>query len=145
MSRKVVLIVALLLSLAINIPSKAVAMPTKTLDILPNDCRIPVGKELPLTLEGFVPPNAKVNWAVNDGGITSGLSGPNAIFVAPAKPGVVTISVSISPAIPGMESFLTRQCVVTSLNKAPRGLAQAEGMDTIAMPLLSLRLSSALN
>ena len=129
MPRNIVLIVALLLPFSINIPSSAAAMPTNTLAILPGDCRIRVGQELPLTLDGFIPPNTTVNWDVTSGGITSVLPGWNAIFVAPSKPTVVTISVSISPAMPGMESIITRQCIVTSRNGAPNGLAQARRID----------------
>ena len=123
MSRNVVLIVALLLLLSINIPTSAVAMPTDTLTILPEDCRILAGKELSLTLDGVIPPDTSVSWDVSSGGVTSMLPGGNAVFVAPAETTVVTISVSISPARPGLDSVITRQCIVTSPYSAPDGVA----------------------
>lgn len=129
MSRNIALTVALLFSFLINIPSRAVAMPANTLTILPADCTTLVGKEVPLTLDGFVPPNTVVGWAVSDGGITSVMPGLNAVFIAPANPMVVTISVSISHGVPGRETLITRHCIVTSPHSAPSGLARAVGMD----------------
>lgn len=145
MSRNIALLFALLLLLSISIPSSAGAMPTNTLTILPGDCRTLVGEELPLTLDGDIPPNTIVRWGVNSGGITSMLTGSDAVFIAPPTPMVVTISVSLSPAKPGMESPITRQCIVTSRNSAPRGLAQAAGMDTPGMPSFSMQLNLAPN
>lgn len=123
MFRNVVLIVALLFLLSINIPSSAVAMPTNTLTILPEDCRTLAGKELLLTLDGAIPPGTNVTWDVSSGGITAMLPGQDAVFVAPLETEMVTISVSISPTVPGMDSVLTRQCIVTSPYSAPDGLA----------------------
>jgi hypothetical protein len=128
MSRNVVLIVAVMLALSINVPSNAVAMPTDILTILPEDCRILGGKELLLTLDGTIPPDTTVNWDASDGAITSVLPGSDAIFIAPATSTVVTISVSLSPALPGMESPITRQCVVTSPTSAPDGVASTPSL-----------------
>ena len=128
MSRNVVLIVAVLLALSINLPSSAVAMPTNPLIILPEDCKILAGKELLLTLDGVIPSNTTVNWDASDGGITSVLPSSDAIFIAPFKSTVVTISVSVSPAMPGMESVITRQCIVTLPTRAPDGVALAPGL-----------------
>ena len=125
MSRNVVIIVALLLALSIDLPSSAVAMPTNPLTILPEDCKILAGKEMSLTLEGAIPSNTIISWNVSDGGITSMLPGSEAIFIAPFKSTVVRISVSISPDLPGTENLVTRQCIVTSPNSAPDGVAQA--------------------
>jgi len=122
MSRKIVLTVALLLLLVISFSSSAGAMPTNTLTILPKDCQISAGEELSLTLEGRLPPNAVVSWDVNDGGITAVLPGLDAVFVAPGHPAVVTVTVSISSDVPGLETPITRQCIVTSSSSAPRGL-----------------------
>jgi hypothetical protein len=141
MSRNVVLIVALLLALSIDLPSSAVAMPTDTLTILPEDCKILAGKELSLTVDGVIPSNTTINWDASDGGITSVLPGSDAIFIAPFKSTVVTISVSISPAVPGMESLITRQCIVTSPNRAPDGVAQAAGMMTSSLPVISFSIN----
>lgn len=128
MSRNVVLIVAILLSFSINLPSSAVAMPTDTFTILPEDCKVLAGKEVSLTLDGAIPPDTTIQWEASDGGITSMLRGSEAIFIAPFKSALVTISVFLSPAIPGVENPVTRQCVVTSPNSAPDGMAQAGEM-----------------
>jgi hypothetical protein len=128
MSRNVVIIVAVLLALSINVPSSAVAMPTNTLTILPEDCKILAGKEMSLTLNGVFPSNTTINWDASDGGITSVLPGMEAVFIAPYKSTVVTISVSIWPAAPGMESVVTRQCIVTSPTHAPDGVASAPSL-----------------
>jgi len=132
MSRKIVLSFSLLLLFTINFPSRAGAMPTNTLTILPQDCRILAGEELPLTLDGSLPPDAAIRWDVDDGGVTSMLPGLNAIFIAPSEPEVVTISVSISSAVPGVQTLITQQCIVTSPNSAPKGLAQVPEIDGIS-------------
>ena len=124
MSRNVVLIVAILLALSV-IPSSAVAMPTNSLTILPEECKILAGKELSLTLDGTLPSNTTIIWDASEGGITSVLPGTEAIFVAPYESTVVTISVSMSPAAPGPEGVITRQCIVTSPTSAPDGVARA--------------------
>lgn len=131
MSRNVVLIVAVLLALSVNLPSSAVAMPTNSLTILPKNCKILAGKELSLSLDGVIPSNTTINWDTSDGGITSVLPGSEAIFIAPFKSTVVTISVSISPAVPGTESVITRQCLVTSPASAPDGVALAPGLNSL--------------
>ena len=123
MSRNVVLIVALLLLLSINLPSSAVAMPTNTLTILPEECSMLAGEELSLTLDRHIPPDAVVSWDVDKGSITSVLPGSNAVFIAPSKTAAVTISVTISSRLPGAETLIMRQCIIRSPNDAPRGLA----------------------
>jgi hypothetical protein len=128
MSRNAVIIVAVLLALSINVPSSAVAMPTKALTILPEDCKLLAGKELSLTLDRVLPSNTTINWDASDGGITAVLPGTEAIFVAPYESTMVTISVSVSPAMPGMEDVITRQCIVTSPTRAPDGVASAPGL-----------------
>lgn len=128
MPRKVVFIVAILLSLSLIITtSAAVAMPTKAVTIFPENCRVRAGEELLLTLDGYIPPDASITWDASSGGITSVLPGQNAIFVAPLYTTVVTVSVSMSSSLPSKEPPITRQCIVTSLNKAPTGVAEASG------------------
>lgn len=136
MPRNVALIFAALLSLSLTAVSGAV--PTNTVTILPENCTIRAGDELPLSLHGPVPPDSVVTWNVNSGGITSVLPGTNAIFVAPSEAAQVTISVSIASAVPGGEIHVTQRCTVTSPNNAPRGLAQATG--GIAASLTDLTL-----
>lgn len=126
MSRNTALIVAILVLFSIVPPSGVVAMPANTLTILPQDCTVRAGEELPLLLEGFSP-DMVVHWNVDRGGITSMLPGSDAIFVAPPEAGLVMISVSISSAAPGAKMAATRQCTVIAPNNAPRGVAQAGG------------------
>ena len=128
MSRNIVLIVAVLLALSINPPSSAGAMPTNPLTILPEECKLFGGKELLLTIDGSIPTNTTLNWDASDGGITSILPGTDATFVAPYKSTLVTITVSLSPAIPGMDSVITRQCIVMSPTRAPDGVASAPSL-----------------
>ena len=141
MSRNVVLIVAVLLALSINVSSSAVAMPTNTLTILPEDCKILAGKELALTLDGTLPSNTTIFWDASEGGITSVLPGTEAIFVAPYESTVVPISVSISPAAPGLENVVTRQCIVTSPTSAPDGVAQATDRVASSVPVTTFSIN----
>ena len=122
MSRNAALIVAILLLFSIVPTSGAVAMPASMFTILPKDCTVKAGEELPLVLDGFAPYMA-ISWAVDKGGITSVLPASNAIFVAPPEPTLVTISVSIASDTPGAKIVITRQCIVTSPVHAPRGMA----------------------
>src|SRR5215204_5651092 len=103
MSRNIFLTFVILLPLTINFPFGAAATPTNTLTIMPEDCRILVGEEMSLTFDGVIPPNTVVSWDVSHGGITAVLPGLTAVFVAPPNPGVVTVSISLSPAVPGMQ------------------------------------------
>jgi len=139
MPRNVVLIAAVLLSLLIITTSAAVAMPAKTVTILPEDCRVLVGEEISLTLAGTIPANARIRWDADEGGITSILPGQNAVFIAPQEPAVVTVSVFISHTLPNMETPITRQCIVSAPSGAPRGLTQAIRIDVAGMSLLSLQ------
>ena len=131
MSRNILLITVLVLLLSTSIPSSVVAMPTHTPIILPDDCRILAGKEMQLTLDGFLPPNGTVSWNVTMGAITSVMPGRDATFVAPSRSSVVTISAFISPALPGMERQTTRQCIVTLPQHAPKDLARVTGIGSM--------------
>lgn len=82
--------------------------------ILPRDCTLPVDGEVYLSLQGFLPSNAVAVWDVDQGGISSVLPGSEAVLVAPSKPTTVTVSVSISPALPGMDRPIKRECAVTA-------------------------------
>jgi hypothetical protein len=137
MPRNVVIIAAVLVALSVITTSGAVAMPARSVTILPQDCRLLVGEEISLTLDGSIPASARIRWGVDGGGITSMLPGQNAVFIAPPEPAVVTISVSITPAMPGMENPVTQQCIVSSLNRAPRGLAHAIEVEVAGRSLLS--------
>lgn len=125
MSRKVALILALLLSFPIIVASRTGAAQSNTLTILPEDCRMLAGEEMELTLDGRIPANATISWGVNNGGIVPTSPGLNAIFIAPSESEVVTISVSISSDKLNSETTITRQCIVTSTKSVPSGLAEA--------------------
>jgi hypothetical protein len=88
-----------------------------------------IKQELSLTLDGFVPPQAVVRWTVDQGEISFVVTSAEAVFIAPSEPALVTISALVSPTLPGMKTPITRQCVVTSLNTAPSGLAKAKGFE----------------
>lgn len=133
MRRNVVFIVAILLSLSITATSGAMAMPTNTVTILPEDCKMLVGEELSFSLDGLISSNAVVSWDTSSGGITSVMPGRNALFIAPSEPEVVTISVLISGER-GTETLITRECIVKSLNQAPSGLAQAPAWSFLSLP-----------
>jgi hypothetical protein len=95
-----------------------VATPTNSVTVLPKDCRMLVNEQMPMTLDGLVPPNAVITWSVDGGSIISAPPGLNALFVAPPQPAIVTVSISISSGTPSLEIPITRQCIVTS-NDAP--------------------------
>ena len=80
--------------------------------ILPEDCTVAVNEEMQLSIQGFLPRNAVALWDVDRGDIMSVLPGSEAILVAPSRPATVTITVSISPALPGIADTLTRECTV---------------------------------
>lgn len=93
----------------------SVATPTNSVTILPRDCRMLVNEQMPMALDGLVPPNAVISWQANSGSIVSAAPGLNALFFAPVMPAVVTISVSISSGTPSMQIPVTRECIVTPL------------------------------
>lgn len=122
MSRNAALIVVILLFFSVAPTSGVVAIPASTLTILPENCTVRAGEELPLILDGFSP-GMSVHWDVDSGGITSVLPESNAIFVAPFEGGTVTISVSISFSASGPKRVVTRQCNIIAPVNAPRGMA----------------------
>jgi len=73
-------------------------------------------EQMPLALDGLVPPNAVISWEANAGSIVSAPPGLNALFVAPSQPAIAIISVSISSGTPSVQIPITRECIVTSLN-----------------------------
>lgn len=113
MSRNIALIFVITLALPILTTYGATVIPDSLFTILPRDCQVEVDEELHLTLYGVLPKNVVVSWDVDQGGITSVLPGRDAVLVAPSTPTIVTVSVSLSPQIPGMRP-ITRQCIVTS-------------------------------
>lgn len=116
MYRTIALIVVITLALPIAAAFGNLAIPARPLTILPEDCQLPIQGEMLLTLDGFIPSEAVVSWDVDQGGISYVLPGREAVLVAPSIPTVITVTASISPAIPGLPSRVIRQCTVTALN-----------------------------
>jgi hypothetical protein len=120
-----------------------VSTPTNTVTILPKDCRMLVGEQMPLALDGLVPPNSVISWEADAGSIVSSPPGLNALFTAPLQPAYVTISVTISSGTPSMQIPVTRECLITSLDHptleptSPAGSGAAE-----ASPLLQATVVS---
>ena len=131
MPRNIALIFLFSLSLPIIAACGRGADPIASVTILPEECQLIVEQEMSLKLDGFIPPRAVVHWDVDQGDIMFVLTGLEAIFVAPSEPTVVTISALITPAVPGTKTPITRQCVVTALNRAPGGLALAERFEEL--------------
>jgi hypothetical protein len=141
MSRKITLMLALLLSFPIIVAYRTGATQSNTLTILPEDCKMLAGEQMTLALDGRIPPNTTISWNVNNGGIVPMSPGSSAIFIAPAESEVVTISVSISSDTPSSETSITRQCIVTATRSVPSGLA--EGSDFFESELASVWLGEA--
>lgn len=131
MYRTIALIVVITLALPIAAAFGNLAIPARPWTILPEDCELPVDGEMLLTLDGSITSEAVVSWDVDKGGISYVLPGREAVLVAPSIPTVITVTASISPAIPGLQPKITRQCSVTALNSAPNGLAGASGSDNL--------------
>jgi hypothetical protein len=129
MHRNVALIILILFSLPIIAARGSEASSFAPRTILPEECRLLVNQKMSLTLDGIIPPRAIVRWGTDRGDILFVLNSSDALFIAPSEPGVVTISASITPTGSEIALPITRQCIVTSLNKAPKGLAQAEELE----------------
>ncbi len=114
MSRNVVLVIAVSLSFLGAAACGTVSTPDGTVTVLPKDCRVKVGEQMPLTLNGLIPPNAMITWEASAGSIISAPPALNALFIAPPEPTIVTITVTISSGTPSIEIPITRQCIVTS-------------------------------
>jgi hypothetical protein len=83
--------------------------------ILPDVCEVQAGGQIPLALDGVIPPNATIQWEVSEGSVVFTPPGLNAYFTAPSTPTVVIVSVSISSGTPGINSPITRQCSVLAV------------------------------
>ncbi|HET9913745.1 MAG TPA: lamin tail domain-containing protein [Anaerolineales bacterium] len=114
MSRNVIFVIAVSLSFLGVAACGTVSTPDGAVTILPKDCRIKVGEQIPLTLNGLVPPNAMITWEASAGSLISAPPALNALFIAPPEPTIVTITVTISSGTPSIEIPITRQCIVTS-------------------------------
>ncbi len=119
MSRKIILMIAVSLSFLSAAACGTVSTPTNAVTVLPKDCRVLVGEQMPLTLDGLIPPNALINWDANAGSIIFAPPALNALFIAPPEPAIVTISVTITSGTPSMQIPITRQCIVTSPDNPP--------------------------
>jgi hypothetical protein len=112
MFRNLAIIFVITLALPIVTAYGAMILPPEPLVILPEDCQVPVDEEIRLELDGHIPSDMIVSWDVDQGGISYVLPGRSAVFVAPSTPAVVTVTASLSPAIPGFTASITRQCTV---------------------------------
>src|SRR5512138_3904779 len=126
MSRRIILMLIVSLSFLSAAACSTTLTPTNTVTVLPKDCRLLVGEQMPLTLDGLIPPNAVINWEANAGSMIFAPPALNALFIAPPEPAVVTISVTITSGTPTSQIPVTRQCIVTSsdnpaLPPAPSG------------------------
>jgi hypothetical protein len=113
MYRNIALLFVITVALPIVTAYGATVIPSSVFTIFPRECQLAVNEELSLTLYGLLPKNVVVSWDVDQGGITSVLPGRDAVLVAPSVPTVLTVSVSISPEVPGLPA-ITRRCTVTA-------------------------------
>ena len=126
MSRNVSLLVLSLLLVPFIAACGDVATPTNSVTILPKDCQLLVNEQMPLTLNGIIPPNAVITWEADAGSVISSAPGLNALLFAPPQPAVVNITVSISSGTPSVQIPITRQCIVSSPNAEPVSSIESE-------------------
>ncbi len=112
---KIVLSLVISLSLLSGTACGTVSTPTNSVTILPKNCRMLVGEQMLLTLDGRIPPNAVITWDASGGSLVSAPPALNALFMAPQQPAIVIISVTITSGTPGTQIPIERECVVTSL------------------------------
>jgi len=141
MSCKIILFIAVSLSF-LGMTACGTSTPTNSVTVLPKDCRLLVGEQMPLTLDGLIPPNSVISWDANAGSIIFAPPGLNALFIAPPEPAVVTISVSISSGTPSMQIPVTRQCIVTSLNNPVPQPIGTTGNDAAASSIMQVTIAS---
>ncbi len=61
--------------------------------IVPQQCKLAPGQSISLSVEGIVPPNARITWQATEGTIVQAPAGYTATYTAPAKVGVYRITV----------------------------------------------------
>lgn len=93
--------------------------------ILPENCEVTVGEQIPVTLAGKAPNDAVIDWKVTDGSIITTNPSLNALFTAPMNPTVVTITAQFVSTTP--EPPVKRECMV---------LPAANGSPTATSPTL---------
>lgn len=125
MSRKIHFMVCVSLLLPGIAACASTGTPTKAVTVLPKECRLFVNEQMPMTLDGIVPPNAVISWEASAGSIISAPPGLNALFIAPMEPTVVVISVSISSGTPSVQIPITRECIITSQDSPPTQMVGA--------------------
>jgi len=91
-----------------------------------------VDQQMPLTLDGIIPPNAVVTWEASAGSISFAPPGLNAFFTAPSQPTVVIISISISSGTPSVQIPITLQCIVMDDSSNPPAPAVEPDADSPA-------------
>ena len=85
--------------------------------ILPDACKVQMGGQLALTLDGQIPANTKIQWNATMGEVVWTGQGLTAVFLAPDIPGDAIISVSFVSGTP-VPFTASRSCVVTA-NQTP--------------------------
>jgi hypothetical protein len=113
MVHNVALITVLTLALSIVTASEPITTQSSMVTILPEDCRILVGQELHLALDGSLPSEAVVTWDIDYGEVVSLLPGSSAVLIAPSTPTVITVYATITDAAPGRWVYVNRQCIVS--------------------------------
>lgn len=124
----------------------APATASNLVKILPDQCEVQAGKQIPLALDGVIPPNATIQWEVSEGSVVFTSPGLNAYFTAPATPTVVTISVSISSGTPGVDTPITRQCSILAEpgSVSPQSPTTNGGVLPQVMPIPSVIISEVM-
>lgn len=144
MSRKIVLIIAVSLFVLSMTACSSVATQTNAVTVLPKDCRMLVGEQMPLTLDGLIPPNAVINWEANAGSMIFAPPALNALFIAPPEPAIVTVTVTITSGTPGTQIPIMRQCIVTTKDNPQLQSVSSTGSDAAASsPLLQATAGQA--
>lgn len=139
MSRNAIFVIAVSLLFLGAAACGTVSTPDGTVTVLPKDCSMKVGEQIPLTLNGLVPPNAMITWEASAGSLISAPPALNALFMAPPEPAIVTITVTISSGTPSIEIPITRQCIITSPDSASLQPVPSAGSDgELSSPVLQV-------
>ncbi len=81
--------------------------------ILPVDCAVDVSGQVALSLSGQIPAGMQITWSSTSGNVVWTGQGLTATFLAPAEPGVSTITVAFISGTPSPYSS-SRDCMVTN-------------------------------
>jgi len=131
MKRKIFFAAFLSLGMVLSLAScNPPSTPSNHVRILPEQCTLTIGKQIPLTLDGVVPPNAAIQWSASDGSILSTPPNINALFTAPLKPAIVTIAVGITSGTPDADAPVTRQCTIMPVDAPATSMPTGPGLNS---------------